>query len=62
MESKLSRYTNENKQQTSTKEIYITNEIKTWKITMYFIYNQIELYKNTFALDHSNIVMTSVLI
>ena len=29
MESKLSRYTNENKQQTSTKEIYITNEIKT---------------------------------
>ena len=25
---------------------------------MYFIYNQIELYKNTFALDHSNIVMT----
>ena len=29
MESKLSRYTNENKQKTSTKEIYITNEIKT---------------------------------
>ena len=29
IESKLSRYTNENKQQTYTKEIYITNEIKT---------------------------------
>ena len=38
IEPKRSRYTNENKQQTSTKEIYIENDFQTWKITIYFIY------------------------
>ena len=38
IEQKQSRYANKNKQQTSTEEIYIENDLQTWEITIYFIY------------------------
>ena len=38
IEQKQSRYANKNKQQTSTVEIYIGNDLQTSEITIYFIY------------------------